>query len=121
MAGRRPSKKPRLVRHTISTDSAAAHVHRHRIFALQQDGEFALRTSYLPANTLSISDSVTESPESGSHNNHFADPWNEAEFEPAQNEPTTIIMEEVIKAKRTRRVCTDIVFIYVNGELIWFE
>ncbi|KAG1762145.1 hypothetical protein EDD22DRAFT_979916 [Suillus occidentalis] len=107
MAGGRPSKKPRLVRHTISTDSAAAHVHRHRIFALQQDGEFALRTSYLPANPLSISDLVTESPESGSHNNHFADPWNEAEFEPAQNEPTTIIMEEVIKAKRTRRSYLD--------------
>ncbi|KAG2120428.1 uncharacterized protein F5147DRAFT_741483 [Suillus discolor] len=112
MAGGRPSKKPKLLRHTISTDSAAAHVHRHQIFALQQDGEFALRTSYLPANPLSISDSVAESPESP--NNNLADPWNEVEFDPVQNEPTTTVTEEVIKAKRTRRVRRNVVSIYIN-------
>ncbi|KAG1868604.1 hypothetical protein F4604DRAFT_1881517 [Suillus subluteus] len=78
MAGGRPSKKLKLVRHTSSTDSAAAHVHRHRIFALQRDGEFALRTSYLPANPLNISDSVTESSES--HNDNLTDLWNEDEL-----------------------------------------
>ncbi|KAG2117119.1 uncharacterized protein F5147DRAFT_742928 [Suillus discolor] len=99
MAGGRPSKKPKLVRHTISTDSAAAHVHRHQIFALQRDGEFALRTSYLPANPLAISDSVVKSSES--HSDDTFNPWNKVEFEAVQNEPT--ISEEAIRGKQIRQ------------------
>ncbi|KAG1855591.1 hypothetical protein F4604DRAFT_1883229 [Suillus subluteus] len=102
MAGGRMSKKPKLVRHMNSTDSAAAHIHRHRIFALQQDGEFALRTSYLPANPLNISDSVTESSES--HNDNLTNPWNEVEFDAVQIKSTPTMSEEVVRAKRNRWV-----------------
>ncbi|KAG2144653.1 uncharacterized protein EDB93DRAFT_1241226 [Suillus bovinus] len=65
----RPTKRPRLVKHTQTVPNAPDQVQRHRIFSLQPTGQISLRTSYIPAN---ITDDLGESASD-------PDPWNEVE------------------------------------------
>ncbi|KAG1836053.1 hypothetical protein DFJ58DRAFT_735266 [Suillus subalutaceus] len=73
----RPTKRPRLVKHTQTVANAPDQVQRHRIFSLQPTGQISLRTSYIPAN---ITDDLGESASD-------PDPWNKVEHSADTNLP----------------------------------
>jgi hypothetical protein len=78
----RPSKHPKLVRHTLpDPNQPSNHVDRHRIFSLQPSSQIALQTSYIPASSLEKEDknipSHTVPTGADSTMPTDYDPWNE--------------------------------------------
>lgn len=96
----RPTKWPRLVKHTALLD--APDQVRHRIFSLQPSGQISLRTSYTTPDLTPDGTLFDAQPQPAD-----TDPWNEVEqFTPALCEDTSL-GTEVLKARhrKTVRVC----------------
>lgn len=105
----RPSKHPKLVRHTLlDPNQPSNHVDRHRIFSLQRSGQVGLRTSYIPTSSPEKEDKdipartlpTGADPTAHTDNN----PWNETEyFDPACEVDDAFGAPEVPTAEKRRR------------------
>ncbi|KAG1897935.1 uncharacterized protein F5891DRAFT_1129642 [Suillus fuscotomentosus] len=73
----RPTKRPRLVKHTASLDAPdQVHHDRHCIFSLQPSGRITLRTTYIPPN-LMLDDPGESTLFDAQPEPADTDPWNE--------------------------------------------
>lgn len=103
----RPTKRPRLIKHTTTASLDAVHRDRHRIFSLQPNGNITLRTSYIPESNLTPDDPGESTLFDAQPEPADLDPWNEVEhFTPVICEDANI-GSEVLKARhqKTIRVC----------------
>ncbi|KAG1797493.1 uncharacterized protein HD556DRAFT_1431147 [Suillus plorans] len=105
----RPSKRPKLVRHTLlDPNQPSNHVDRHRIFSLQRSGQVGLQTSYIPTSSPEKEDKDIPActlPTGADPTAHTDDdPWNETEyFDPACEVDDAFGAPEVPTAEKRRR------------------
>lgn len=99
-----PSKRPKLIRHTQQdTTQPSNYVDRHRVFSLQPSGQFALRTTYIPA-ALPKEDENAVDTDAGPTIPTDDDPWNEmVPFDPSSEVDDVLGAPEIPMAKKRRR------------------
>ncbi|KAG1792867.1 hypothetical protein EV424DRAFT_1475732 [Suillus variegatus] len=100
----RPTKRPRLIKHTTTASLDAVHRDRHRIFSLQPNGNITLRTSYIPESNLTPDDPGESTLFDAQPEPADLDPWNEVEhFTPVICEDANI-GSEVLKARHQKTI-----------------